>query len=337
MTKPLETFDWSNFPAFMNSLLGAQEDQIELLEAPSGSVSTYFSQAAPFVGRFTFFDFGQSMRAIIVEGVSHSEMTLNLIDGDWVRFNFALSIDIMMDGIQKTPVQLTSPSWRIIDHPKEKVTKETLKKGAEARWLTIICKPVQIKMLTGRELDDLPEFFRIVDASQDRSSQYRDFVLRSRFASITTDVLRSDIDDPIDVAYLEARCTELLCLALDDLIDPIDPDGLPALSEAESARVLAAKSYIDENYQQGPTVKDISTVAGLNRNSLFYGFKKKFGLSVSEYVQDRKLERAKHLIQHTDQHLIDIAEEVGFRHQSSFITAFRKRFGTTPGKLRRKT
>lgn len=328
-------FDWDNFAPFIVHIFRADEDQIDILESPSGSVYTYKRNTAPFLGRFTFFDFGASMRATICEGKSEEDISLSMVDGDWVRFNFALSIHVSMDGIQNTPVELTTPSWRIIDHPRDKLTTELLTKGSESRWLTIICKPSEIKRLTGRELDDLPEFFRFVDASQDRSTQYRDFVLRSRFASITTDVLRSDIEGPLNIAYIKARCTELLCLALEDLIDPIDSDGLPALNETESARILAAKAYIDEHFQEGPSVKQVSAVAGLNRNSLFYGFKRKFGLSVSEYVQERRLEKAKLLLEHSDKNLIDIAEEVGFRHQSSFITAFRKRFGTTPGKLRR--
>lgn len=330
-------FDWSNFPAFMTALFGEQGEQIEALESPCGTVYSFKSEASPFVGRFTFFDFDETMRAIIVDGMANEELKFNLVDGDWVRFNFALSIDVSMDDIQQVPVQLSTPSWRIIDHPRDKVTREVIPKGAMAKWLTIICKHSKIQKLSGRNSDDLPEFFRFVDASQERSTQYRDFVLRSRFASITTDVLRSEIDDPLNVAYLEARCSELLCLALEDLIDPIDADGLPALNAAERERVETARLFIDENFQRGLTVKQISSVAGMNRNSLFYGFKKKYGVSVSEYVQNLKLERAKHLIQHSDKHLIEIAEDVGFKHQTSFITAFKKRFGTTPGKLRRQS
>jgi AraC-like DNA-binding protein len=335
MTESQNAFDWSNFTHFMNAAIGAPAEQIEALESPYGTAYLCRSETPPFVGRFTFFSFDNEMRAIIVDGVAEEETLFNLVDGDWVRFNFALMIDISMDDIQQVPVQLSSPSWRIIDHPRDKITREVVPKGSVAKWLTIVCKHSKIQKLSGRELDDLPEFFRFVDASQDRSTQYRDFVLRSRFASITTDVLRSEIADPLNIAYLEARCTELLCLALEDLIDPIDIDGLPALNTADRERVEKAKLYIDENFKHGLTVKQISSAAGMNRNSLFYGFKKKFGVSVSEYIQSLKLEKAKHLIQHSDKHLIEIAEDVGFKHQTSFITAFKKRFGTTPGKLRR--
>lgn len=329
-------FTWSNFPELMKQLFAADEEHIETHASPSGTVSHYASQAAPFSGRFTFFDFNRAIRAIIVEGTSETDIEFSIIDGDWVRFNFALSINVSMDDIKQTPVQVTSPSWRIIDHPANKVTREVLAQGSDARWLTIICKHDFIQTLTGRALDDLPEFFRFVDATQERSTRYRDFVLRSRFASITTDILRSEIEDPLHIAYLEARCSELLCLALEDLIDPIDSDGLPALSANEIDRIMLAKGHIDAHFLSAPTVKDIAAVAGLNRNSLFYGFKRKFGMSVSEYIHTRRLEHAKMLIEHSDQNLLDIAEQTGFRHQSSFITAFRKHYGITPGKLRRR-
>lgn len=316
---------------------GGDEDQIEAHDSPFGEVFHYKSDVAPFTGRFSFFDFGDMMRAIVVDGVNDRDVVFSIKDSDWVRFNFALSINVSMDHIQKTPVQLTSPSWRIIDHPADKITREVLAENSEAKWLTIICKHERIQKLTGRSPDDLPEFFRFVDADPERSSRYRDFVLRSRFASITADIMRHEVDTALQLAYMEARCTELLCLALEDLIDPIDSDGLPALSSADMRRILTAKNHIDEFFLDAPTVKDIASVAGLNRNSLFYGFKKKFGVSVSEYIHTRKLEHAKMLIEHSDQNLLDIAEQTGFRHQSSFITAFRKHYGVTPGKLRRQS
>ncbi|MEM7492151.1 MAG: AraC family transcriptional regulator [Pseudomonadota bacterium] len=321
----------------MCGVFGGDEEQIETHDSPSGEAFHYKSNATPFTGRFSFFHFSQLMRAIVVEGTSKKDLILSIEDGDWVRFNFALSINISMDHIQKSPVQVTSPSWRIIDHPADKITREVLASGSEAKWLTIICKHELIQKLTGRSLDDLPKFFRFVDADQERSSRHRDFILRSRFASITTDIIRNEVDTALQIAYLESRCTELLCLALEDLIDPIDSDGLPALSSAEMERIMIAKSHIDEHFLDAPTVKDIASVAGVNRNSLFYGFKSKFGVSVSEYIHTRKLEHAKMLIEHGDQNLLDIAEQTGFRHQSSFITAFRKHYGVTPGKLRRQS
>lgn len=328
-------FDWNNFTQFMQSLFGGDADMMEIHTSPRGMVYDYPSQSELFSGRFSLFDFSPSLRAIIVEGTCEEEVIFSIRDGDWVRFNFALSINISMDDLDRAPVQLTTPSWRIIDHPGDKIIREVLPAQAEARWLTIICKPDLIQTLAGRSIDDLPEFLRFVDGAQERSTRHRDFVLRSRFVAITTDILKTRIEDPLHIAYVRARCEELLCLALEDLIDPIDTDGLPVLSDADNERITAAQRFIDDRFRENLTVTDIATVSGLNRNSLFYGFKKKVGVSVSEYIQTRKLEEAKYLIEHTDDHLIDVADSVGFKHQTSFITAFRKRFGVTPGKLRR--
>ncbi len=331
----LPSFSWDELATFLRDLIGCEEDQIDSYDAPNGHVQSLQHLQNPFIGSFTFFTFRSGLVAAAVDGTATSDLDFAVIDGNRIRFNFALSIDHSLGGVSRANVDVTSPSWRVIDHPREKVTRESIRSNTVAQWLTIACKIDFIQHLSGRAEDDLPELFRLPKPNQYNKTRYQDFDLHSRFSSITFDILKSRIDDPIHLAYIEARCVELLCLALKDLLDPIDTDGQPVMTERETEQILYAKAYIDERINTPPSIREISTAAGLNRNSLFYGFKRKFGVSVSEYIKTRRLEHAKFLIEHTNRRLIEISEAVGFRHQSSFITAFRKQFGVTPGKIRR--
>lgn len=335
MTEKIPSFTWQNFSTFIFELLDCDPESLEFHHSPRGTVESCKSTAAPFIGRFTSLLFRQGIGAVIVDGQATDDITFQVVDGDWVRFNFALSIDLSMDDIGQSVSDLTDPSWRLINHPPGKITRETLRKKTSAQWMTIICKMKFIQQMAGRAADDLPDLLHMQDARQKSMSVYRDFDLRSRFVSIASDILKTPTDDPIYISYLEARLIELLCLALKDLIDPVDCHAKPTMSAQETKRILHAKRFIDQRLHSTPSVKEVAAAAGLNRNSLFYGFKEKFGKSVSEYIQTQKLEHAKFLIEHSNRRLVDVAEAVGFRHESSFITAFRKQYGITPGKLRR--
>jgi len=64
-------------------------------------------------------------------------------------------------------------------------------------------------------------------------------------------------------------------------------------------------------------------------------FQRQFGMTPQAYVMARRLERVKRLLMTTSLSLSVIAEETGFADASSLSRAYKRHFGTTPGKARR--
>lgn len=65
-------------------------------------------------------------------------------------------------------------------------------------------------------------------------------------------------------------------------------------------------------------------------------FESMVGVPVMEYVRKRRLVLAARLVAYTDDKLLDIALNCGFGTPESFIRAFRKLYGMTPGEYRRR-
>lgn len=65
-------------------------------------------------------------------------------------------------------------------------------------------------------------------------------------------------------------------------------------------------------------------------------FKQKMGISVSEYVRERRMDKAKSLLQNTNKTVEKIMEEVGYSDRSAFYHAFSKSFDCTPTQIREK-
>jgi AraC-like DNA-binding protein len=57
--------------------------------------------------------------------------------------------------------------------------------------------------------------------------------------------------------------------------------------------------------------------------------------TISEFIQDQRLDEGKRLLCETDLSVSEIADRVGFRHQCNFSTAMKKRFNLTPSQIRR--
>ncbi|MDX1693010.1 MAG: AraC family transcriptional regulator ligand-binding domain-containing protein [Ketobacteraceae bacterium] len=58
--------------------------------------------------------------------------------------------------------------------------------------------------------------------------------------------------------------------------------------------------------------------------------------SFSEILQQVRLDKANHLLQHTDLTLTEIAMQMGYREQSSFSSAYKNWAGCPPGQVRRR-
>ncbi len=64
-------------------------------------------------------------------------------------------------------------------------------------------------------------------------------------------------------------------------------------------------------------------------------FKDEYGVTLSEYVGNLRLEEAKRLLSDTDTDIIDIAYSVGFGGLSSFYRFFKNSTGLSPAVYRK--
>lgn len=99
------------------------------------------------------------------------------------------------------------------------------------------------------------------------------------------------------------------------------------------AIMLDSLKYIEKNINKPMTAEDIAKNAGY---SLYYFsriFKKQMGLSIMEYVKERRLIRASEAISNGKK-ILDVALDCGYQSHSGFTKAFKNKFGFSPLLLR---
>ena len=74
----------------------------------------------------------------------------------------------------------------------------------------------------------------------------------------------------------------------------------------------------------------------MNKYYMVHAFKKYKGLSPINYLINRRLDEARHLLETTDYPVSKIALASGFSSQSYFSQVFRKELNMTPGEYRKK-
>ena len=92
-----------------------------------------------------------------------------------------------------------------------------------------------------------------------------------------------------------------------------------------------------KNYAQNLTLKELSERYFVNSAYLGQLFRKKYGCSFKDYLNQYRMEEAAKLLLRTDQKIYQIAEAVGFKDVDYFVNRFIAVKGCTPAKFRKQS
>lgn len=92
--------------------------------------------------------------------------------------------------------------------------------------------------------------------------------------------------------------------------------------------------YINENYHQKIHVDDISEMIGVSKGYLSRIFHRDTGISIQDYIQKIRVEKAANLLKYSQASLSQISDYVCFHSQSHFGSVFKKYMHMTPKQYR---
>jgi LacI family transcriptional regulator len=98
--------------------------------------------------------------------------------------------------------------------------------------------------------------------------------------------------------------------------------------------VRSAVQFMREHLAKSITNADIARATGLSKTRLQIRFREALGVSLREFLSERRLRRAENLIRSTDLTFADIAERCGFKHHEYLGYVMKRQKGVTPRQLR---
>ncbi len=129
----------------------------------------------------------------------------------------------------------------------------------------------------------------------------------------------------------------LLRRALEKMLVPFDACQVPACRflafDTERDKIFEARNILEEQYDKGLTIKELSRKVAMNECYLKKGFKALTGKTIHEYQRELRINRAKVLLAKPGYSVSDVAAELGFSSISHFSTAFKKATGIKPCEL----
>ena len=95
-------------------------------------------------------------------------------------------------------------------------------------------------------------------------------------------------------------------------------------------------SYVQQNFKEKISLKEFGEQFHLSEKYISRYFKEHFHITLSQYITHLRLEYAKQLLQDTDTPVTEIAMQSGYQNVSYFIRSFKKAYGVSPLKYKKK-
>lgn len=153
-------------------------------------------------------------------------------------------------------------------------------------------------------------------------------------------ILREMIDCPYSHSmrklFMESKAMELAAIYLQAFLYERElKSTATGLSKSDMEKIRLAKEKLLERMDAPPSLLELSRMVGLNDYKLKIGFKEQFGNTVFGYLREKRMERARHLLQEGTASVSQAASLVGYANFSHFAEAFRKQYGINPSQLLR--
>jgi AraC-like DNA-binding protein len=99
--------------------------------------------------------------------------------------------------------------------------------------------------------------------------------------------------------------------------------------------IAQCRNYIYSNIHAKIDLRELSAVCGYSLNGLQHYFRKKMGITLTQYIRKEKIRKAQFLLRHTDDSCATISQKLSFCSQSYFIDQFKRETGITPHQFRK--
>lgn len=120
--------------------------------------------------------------------------------------------------------------------------------------------------------------------------------------------------------------------ALIDFVDRVYESKRKHLSKS----IATCQEYIFNHLYESIPLAVLSDLVGLHENYLSQLFKKETGVTITQFIQQEKVDEAKKLLELTSEPITAIATKLNFYDQNHLIKIFKRYTGLTPKKYRNK-
>ncbi|MEJ5244671.1 MAG: AraC family transcriptional regulator [Bacteroidota bacterium] len=133
--------------------------------------------------------------------------------------------------------------------------------------------------------------------------------------------------------FLEAKSLELMTLLINQISEKFQVAS-SHISDADLEKARFVEKIILENIADVPPLAELCRIADITHTRLNKAFKQEFGLTVFDYLRNKRLEIAKQMLENGN-NVTDISYELGYSSPAHLSREFSKKYGISPKKYQK--
>ena len=141
------------------------------------------------------------------------------------------------------------------------------------------------------------------------------------------------VPDQIKGHYFKLKVIEIFLLL--SIISTTNHEKRSSYRKQQVDIVKAVNEYISTQFMKRITIDSLSDQFDIPTSTLKRCFKGVYGTTIHHYLKECRINAAKHLLQESDQSILEIANAVGYENGSKFTSAFKEATGVTPSDYRK--
>ena len=252
-----------------------------------------------------------------------------------ITLRASLACDVEFRYGQGAPLVFNRPELTLTCIPAGLPMSANIAAGARQQGIVAVFRARSFASRFGLLPQELPPELQAAIAGQVQMGRLASFPIDQRIATLVADTLDSRLHGELRTVQLAGRMAELVAYALEAMLHQHEARkaALPRRRDLDLAH--AARVRLDRDYRRPPNFADLAREIGTSQNKLKAVFKQAFGLTMAEYCLERRVREAQQLLMEATLTIAQVAERVGYEHQSSFAAAFSGHVGMSPREYRK--
>lgn len=260
---------------------------------------------------------------------------LYLTDEPLIMLRASLACDVSYAAAGAAALLFRRPEVTLVHVPAGMQLEIDVVAGARQQGLVGFYRATVFASHYGLRPDDLPPLLRAAVLGEGTTGRIASFPIDERIAALVAETIDSPLSGELRQVQCAARMAELVAFTIDAM------QRTPALHGGGVARrrnvdfAQAARARLEREYRDPPRFAELAHELGTNQNKLKTAFRELFGMTMADYCLECRMREAQQLLLEDRLSIAQIAESVGYEHQSSFTAAFRSHVGMLPSEYRK--
>ncbi|MFB9055187.1 helix-turn-helix transcriptional regulator [Mariniflexile ostreae] len=259
---------------------------------------------------------------------SEMQSVVKEIDSDYIQFHFCLkgsSQFVFNEGRYR--LNILEENSLLLYNPQRDLPIN-LEINAQSWMVSILISIKKFHGLFSQEAD----YITFLSEDNRDKKYYKDGMITPSMAIVLNQLINYNLNQSIKPLYFKGKAYELLSLYFNRSEDANIEQCPFLVDETNVIKIRKAKDIMISRMAEPPTLQELADEIELSLKNLKEGFKQIYGDSVFSFLLDYKMEVARKLLEAGDGNVNEVGLKVGYSTSSHFISAFKKKYGTTPKK-----